>query len=65
MEIRYEHQIQLVVIALLVVLGLIALGFAGVVSETTVRGILVPVSAIAVVVWLCAWLWGRFGSRAS
>ncbi|WP_238532768.1 hypothetical protein [Halalkalicoccus jeotgali] len=61
MEIRYERQFQLVAVVLLAVLGLIALGFAGVVSEATVRGVLVPASTVAVVVWLGAWLWSRFG----
>ncbi len=62
MAFAYDRQYQLVVVLLLAALGLILLGFAGVVSEETVRGILVPASWVMIGVGLGAWLWNRLSS---
>lgn len=62
MAFAYDRQYQLVVVLLLAALGLILLGFAGVVSEETVRGILVPASWVMIGVGLGTWLWNRLSS---
>lgn len=62
MAFAYDRQYQLVVVLLLAALGLILLGFAGVVSEENVRGILVPASVLGIVIGIGAWLWDRLNS---
>ncbi len=60
MAFRYDRQFQVMVLILLAALGLLLLGFAGVVSEGTVRGIFVTASWIMIGIGLGAGLWKRF-----